>query len=785
MDPRKFYLLLSFVILIVAYLVSFFFFIEPPSGSSASNLRRFLPLFGLRSSDGEMNTYIVHVLPRRPSSDQLLLSTEEERLRYHMSFLPVTPESSGEPRLIYSYSHVISGFAARLTAAEVRAMEAREGFLSANIDVELSLETTHSPTFMGLKEREPGLWRRANYGKGIIIGIVDTGIKPTHPSFRDDGVDPPPVGRWKGSCNFTDPTLCNNKLIGAKGFNGQQRNPPLFDTKGHGTEVASIAAGNFVDGAEVLGNAMGRAAGIAPLAHLAVYKVCFEGCRSSDILAGINEAIRDGVDVLSISLGRSAVPFNEDEQSIGAFSAVNGAGKIFVSCSAGNRGPSASTVGNDAPWIMTVGAGSIDRTLEATVKLGDGREFHGESAYQPQNVEAALVYPGDQNAAGRYCDSDFIPRGVVQKKIVMCFTGGGKTSDVQKGKIIKSNGGAGLIVMNDVMKGSTIYARLHFLPASSLNFTDSNKIIDYYKANPDHTAKIEFKGTLIPGNFPAPAVPDFSSRGPSKQRVNGGILKPDIIGPGHNILSAAISRQGPEVPGSSGNFTLASGTSFAAPHIAGLAALLKAIHPEWSPEAIKSAIMTTASTEDNAGSEIVDQTSKRASLFAIGGGHVNSPEAGDPGLVYEKEDQQRYDDYVSYLCGLYTDRQVTAITSSESVVNCSQYESKRPEELNYPSIATIMNLTGGSRKLERVVKNVGVAALTYKVKIVNNGDEVEIQVSPENLQFTKMNERKSFEVTINAGSKAVSGKSYEAQLIWESQLEKQYKIRSPISVTFL
>ena len=149
-----------------------------------------------------------------------------------------------------------------------------------------------------------------------------------------------------------------------------------IDEDGHGTHTASTAAGRFVNYADVLGNAKGTAVGMAPLAHLAIYKVCFrEDCGDSNILAALDAVIEDGVDVLSLSIGDDGAPFFQDNIAIGGFAAMQKG--IFVSCSAGNSGPSNTTLSNEAPWLLTVGANTIDRKLVATAKLGNGEELDG------------------------------------------------------------------------------------------------------------------------------------------------------------------------------------------------------------------------------------------------------------------------------------------------------------------------------------------------------------------------------------------------------------------------
>ncbi|KAL0324380.1 UNVERIFIED_CONTAM: Subtilisin-like protease SBT1.7 [Sesamum calycinum] len=192
---------------------------------------------------------------------------------------------------------------------------------------------------------------------------MDTGVFPEHPSFSDEGMPPPPA-KWKGKCEFNN-TTCNNKIIGARYFDAIDQSP--LDDDGHGTHTASTAAGNFVRGANVFGNANGTAVGIAPLAHLAIYKVCGFLCSESTILAGMDAAVEDGVDVLSLSLGSLTNNFFQDFIALGAFSAMEKG--VLVSCSAGNFGPFNFSTANEAPWILTVGASTTDRKIRATAVL--------------------------------------------------------------------------------------------------------------------------------------------------------------------------------------------------------------------------------------------------------------------------------------------------------------------------------------------------------------------------------------------------------------------------------
>jgi subtilisin family serine protease len=366
----------------------------------------FMPTMLADQGESSLQIYIVHV--EKPKERKTSMEKSDDIESWYASFLPdddlnnkerkEDEEGEKEPRMVYSYRNVMSGFAARLTAEEVKAMETKDGFISARPERILELQTTYSPEFMGLRktDRLAGFWENSNFGKGTIIGVLDSGILPTHPSFSDQGMPPPPV-RWKGTCEFNG-TNCNNKIIGAKVIQAGNKvtGPGPFDLEGHGTHVASIAAGNFVNDANSFGNAKGTAAGMAPYAHLAIYKVCSDNrCGESDLLAGFESAIEDGVDVLSISSAGDSHTYYQDYLALGAFQAIQNG--IVVSCAGGNRGPGRSTVLNEAPWILTVGASTVDRSIRATVKLGSGDEYDGESLFQPQDFNSnkllRLVFP--------------------------------------------------------------------------------------------------------------------------------------------------------------------------------------------------------------------------------------------------------------------------------------------------------------------------------------------------------------------------------------------------------
>ncbi|URD98485.1 Peptidase inhibitor I9 [Musa troglodytarum] len=333
----------------------------------------------------DFHTYIVqlhpHSIPGRASATGL-----QNKLHWHLSFLDRATflEGAGDAssRLLYSYHSALEGFAARLTEDEVAALRALPGVIAVRPDSRLELHTTYSYTFLGLNFAPGGAWSRSRFGQGTIIGVLDTGVWPESPSFRDDRMPPVPT-RWRGVCQegeHFNSSNCNRKLIGARFYaKGHRINYPLLeyvsprDAHGHGTHTSSTAAGAAVPRASVLGLGAGEARGMAPGAHIAAYKVCwFNGCYSSDILAGMDDAIRDGVDVLSLSLGGDSI-------AIGSFRATERG--VVVVCAAGNNGPVPSSVANEAPWITTVGASTLDRRFPAFVRLGNGRILYGESMF--------------------------------------------------------------------------------------------------------------------------------------------------------------------------------------------------------------------------------------------------------------------------------------------------------------------------------------------------------------------------------------------------------------------
>lgn len=649
--------------------------------------------------------------------------------------------------LLYSYNHVIQGFSARLTPSQLSEIEKSPAHLATYPESFGKLFTTHSPNFLGLKPNS-GLWPSARYGQGVIIGIIDTGIWPESESFHDKGMPPVPR-RWNGRCeNGTafSPSVCNRKLIGARSFSKGLQAAGInvskeydFDSPrdffGHGTHTSSTAAGNHVEGVSHFGYAKGTARGIAPRAHVAMYKVLWatdtEESAASDVLAGMDQAIADGVDIMSLSLGFDQTPYFKDVIAIASLSAIENG--IVVVCAAGNDGFPRS-IHNGAPWITTVGAGTLDRSFHATVTLDNGLTFKGIS-YFPESIyitDAPLYYSkSDVNKS--ICHLGSLNPDEVTGKVVFCDNSNRIDTYSQMEEVDRAGAYAAIFLTDTPDIDSDEY----YIPSLILPTSAGTSIRQYVTGkNKSKVKSMRFILTEL-GTKPAPHVASFSSRGPDP--ISPGILKPDIVAPGVDVLAAVA----PNIPFIEiGNYELVtdyalfSGTSMAAPHVAGVAALLKAIHRDWSPAAIRSAIMTTAYPVNFAENEIGVVP---ATPLDFGAGHIDPNKAMDPGLIYDAD----FQDYVEFLCGLgYDEKQMKAVIRRNQW-NCSQEST----DLNYPSFAAVFTNETTAKNFSRVVKNVGAEDSIYRA-VLEFPAGMNIRIEPSTLKFTQKYQLLDFALSV-------------------------------------
>jgi subtilisin family serine protease len=530
---------------------------------------------------------------------------------------------------------VYGGLAVVAPANRVRDLLSIPGVVAVQADTLRRPLTDSSPGFIGATGLYPSLGGAANAGKGVIFGSLDSGVWPEHPAFADKGnlaAPPPKADGTPRTCDFGDNPLtpasdvfaCNNKLIGGQAFLatynaviGAEVYQSARDSNGHGTHTASTAAGNQVAAAPVLGVDRGPAQGIAPGAWVSVYKVCgAQGCYASDSAAAVQQAVRDGVNVINFSISGGTTPLTDPVEL--AFLDAYAAG-VFVAASAGNSGPGAGTANHLAPWVTTVAASTQKREFVSTLTLtagADAATFIGASL--TGGVAAAPIVLASAAPYNRaLCEAPAAP-GSLSGKIVACQRGG--IGRVEKGFNVKQGGAVGMVLYNPSL--ADVETDNHWLP--TVHLADGTAFLTFMAGHTGVSARFT-AGAAVTG--PGDVMAAFSSRGPA-----GPVIKPDITAPGVSILAGMTPT--PESPalGPPGELYQAiAGTSMSSPHIAGSALLLKALRPTWTPGQIKSALMTTAT-----GDVVKEDGTTPADPFDLGAGRVSLSPAANPGLTFDE-----------------------------------------------------------------------------------------------------------------------------------------------------
>lgn len=605
----------------------------------------------------------------------------------------------GGPDVLYRFTSALNGFAARLDPGQVVALRRTPGVALVERSTRQQLDAVPASALPGGPvAADASVAPTSGAGKGVVVGVVDSGIWPDSQSFsalpQEATGTSTAVPGFNGECAAAErwsATDCNDKVISARWFVegfGRDRTASseylsARDATGHGTHAASVAAGNPGVETRIEGQSFGRLSGLAPEAKIAVYKACWtapdpsgDGCTTADTVAAIDAAVGDGVDVLSYSVSGSRDPTDSVSR---AFLGAASAG-VFVAAAAGNDGPRSGSVGHQAPWVTTVGA-DTRRLYRGVAVLGDGTRLEGAMVSTRRIASTGLVLARDAAALGArprgaaLCEADTLDAEVVAGKVVLCRRG--VTARVDKSAAVARAGGVGMVLVNTAA-GSTD-ADVHAVPTVHLARGPGRRVVEYAER-----AGGRARVSLVPQGptrLDRPVVAEFSSRGPTSS--GGSILKPDLTAPGVSVLGAVT-------PGADSGrlWDLASGTSTSTPYVAGLAATVRAAHPGWSASRVRSALMTTTSPVASSGT------------MAGGAGAANSATADDPGIVFD------------------------TTTSAWRRLLAGRLA---PSELNQPSVA-VGELIGRTTVVRRVT-NVTSRTETYSSQ-VSGLRGVEVVVSP-------------------------------------------------------
>lgn len=713
---------------------------------------------------------------------------EDGAVREHVSRLRASQERAlisgrGKHEKIYSYAYAFNGMAVMLTPDEAAQMRFRKGVKAIWKDQKRPLSTADSARILGLLDSSEGLQRaRGLEGEGIIIGIIDSGIAPGHPSMSDreqvfdipkicdlsfmrnsllgawlcgewydkegDQVITATPSGWSGACESgegfsTDD--CNNKLIGARFYNqGFLATGPIddgdylspADADGHGTHMATIAAGNEVE-ASILGKDAGTIRGMAPRAHVAVYKACWlepgslrATCSTADLVDAIEQAVADGVDIINYSIGTLDQSLTDPDDL--ALLAAADAG-VLTAASAGNDGDSGTeflgTIESPSatPWVISVGASTRPGNRLASglrvnqpAGIADNYEVREAaftpplSSLEPITAETLLANDGSNetddgdNTGNIYDACTELTNGTEISGNLALIQRGNCTFET-KIQNAETAGALGVIVINNdadliIMSGTRDSVNI---PAVMISQADGMLIRNRLLIE----RKVEITlddNIVLELDENGDQVATFSARGPDLD-----FLKPDILAPGTNILGGHARNNANGFRGE--DYQYLSGTSQAAPHVAGIAALILEAHPNWSPAEIKSAMMVSARQN------VTLNDGSTPDAFDIGAGIIDPNNAVDPGLIYDVAT----DDYDAFLCRIDEPR-VSPQRCIDLLINNPV---ERASDINLPSIQ-VNNLVA-RRDVRRTVRNPGTPQ-TY-VAEVTAPDGVQVTVQPDTL----------------------------------------------------
>ena len=658
-----------------------------------------------------------------------------------------------------SFELIVGGVSALVPRDDLDAVQDIAGVRAVYLDELHQLDTEVSPDFIGATQLWEDLGGSTEAGEGVIVGVVDSGIWPEHPSVADPDPSgtpyPEPPDHWQGSgtgegCDFGNtahnaddaPYECDNKLIGAYNFTDTYTAvvgllPTEFDSardsNGHGTHTLTTSAGNAGVAAEIYDIPRGEVSGIAPRAHVVAYKACgVDGCFGSDTTAAIQQAVADGVDVVNYSISGGNDPY-ADATSLAMLDAYN-AGTLVVP-SAGNSGPNPETVAHREPWSLTVGASTSDRHFISTVDLvaddGEVLQLEGASVTDGISTSTPVVL-----APSIGCLTPF-PPGTFDGEIVICERGG--IARVAKSFNVAVGGAGGLLLYNPTAQG--LSTDNHFIPSVHLENDSGDALTAFMGSHTGVTATFtQGVATQVQGDVMAP----FSSRGGPAQPL--GISKPDVTAPGVQILAGMTPLPEDQDGGAPGQlFQSIQGTSMSAPHATGAVALLRDARPDWDPGEVKSALMMSALTEGVTKEDGVTP----ADAFDFGSGRILPADAASATMTISATG----DDFLSMADHLW--------------------------DANYPSL--YLPSLAGTITVERTITNQTDQAGVWKLRVDGPGD-LGITV-PTTVQADADGGTASFDIGVD-GTALAPGEVRQATLVFEktNQPNQGQQLHFPISV---
>ena len=675
----------------------------------------------------------------------------------------------------YEYKATINGFATMMNNTEAAAVQALDSVWFVEEEKISTPMTDAGPDWINADDIWAGVGTLSGtYGEGIIVGIIDTGIDPWNPSFATTGDDaythtnPLGSGNYLGVCDPAnvvpppgavayDPTFpCNDKLIGVWGYIASNASPR--DTDGHGSHTASTAAGNFVNDTNITTPTdvyTATISGVAPHANIIAYDGCIDdgGCPGASLNAARDQALMDGVDAINYSIGSSAPtgdPWSDSESL--QWLALRDAG-VFVSTSAGNSGPGSETIGSpgDIPWITTVGANSHARAFLTSIILDNGVDtpvmldgFAMTSGYGPAPVVYAADYPPFGDDARLCADGVFAP-GTFSGEIVVCERG--IYGRVDKGQTVLDGGAGGYILAQPEAEGGgpgSLATDPHVLPAIHITYDDYMALQNYVGLTGSANGTIS-GATQDVDAVHGDIMAAFSSRGPNRSIPD--IIVPSVTAPGRAIWAAY--HQG---DGGDGDFTfnVIQGTSMSSPHVAGAGALMKALHPTWTPAEIQSALMTTGRITVLNDDGIEPTT---ANVFDIGSGHIDLAKAGLAALLFD-ETTTDYQDADPGSGGNPQNLNLASLGDGDCVGTCSWTRTaSRPGDTH----------GGGSMTWNATYVGAGAATITPNQITLNPGESV------------------SFDVDLDVSALA-AGQWHFGQVIWTEDSSDAPEAHLPVAV---